>query len=78
MLWDWDGRIDTDIAIVWNRDSMWADADGQGNLVNDLWLGAAGDSPDPLMTWQLVSTDVNGDGINGNPMVDGGVSWFLR
>ncbi len=40
-------------------------------IFNQLWDGAAGVAPDPEGTWELVSTDVNGDDINGQPMIDG-------
>ena len=75
MLWDWNKSEDIDLAIVWDRDSIWADADGQDNPENSLWLGEAG-SPDPLTSWQLVSTDANGDGVNGITIVDGPFQGF--
>lgn len=71
MLFDYNGTIDTDIAIVWDQNSLWSDADGSSSSVNNLWGGPAGDVPDPSLNWQLVSTDADGDGINGISMIDG-------
>ena len=71
MLFDRNTSSDMDISIVWNQNDIWSDPDGSSSVVNNLWTGAAGVAPDPLLNWELVSTDANGDGINGNPFVDG-------
>ncbi|RDH81016.1 MAG: hypothetical protein DIZ80_12900 [endosymbiont of Galathealinum brachiosum] len=71
ILIDWNGNTNIDMVNVWNRDAVWDDADGVSNIKNNLFGGDAGSAPDPASTWMLVSTDVNGDGINGSPMVDG-------
>ena len=76
MLFDWHNNEDIDLAIVWDRDSVWADADGQNSPVNNLWTGAAGVSPDPFLPWQLVSTDADSDGFNGITMIDGPFQGF--
>ena len=74
ILFDFNGTYDIDIAVVWDRNSLWSDADGQfgaSGSMGDMWLGPAGEGPNPLLSWELVSTDANGDGINGIPMADG-------
>ncbi|MDH5710884.1 MAG: cadherin-like domain-containing protein, partial [Gammaproteobacteria bacterium] len=71
MLFDYNGTFDIDVVNVYDKNAVWNDPTGQGDQVNDLWTGPAGASPDPLAPWGLVSRDVNGDGINGSPMVDG-------
>ena len=76
MLWDWNTSTDMDVAIVWNQDDFWDDPDGSSSPANDLWLGPNGDAPDPSLTWQLVSTDADGDGINGISFVDGPLIGF--
>ena len=76
VLFDWNTTANIDVVVVWDKDAVWADADGISNATNNLWDGAAGDAPDPEGTWKLVSRDVNGDGINGTPMVDGPFKGF--
>jgi len=77
ILFDWSGSEDIDVVVVWDVNGVWEDADGQSVLdppespKNDLELGGGGTPPDPLTIWELVSRDVNGDGVNGSPMVDG-------
>lgn len=74
ILWDWNTDAygpDKDIAIVWNQNDIWSDADGQSSPLNNLWTGPAGVAPDSLLNWLLVSTDANSDGFNGIPFVDG-------
>lgn len=78
MLFDYNGSFDIDVVNVWDIGGIWADSDGQldsdvptSTTLNDLWDGPAGVAPDPTGTWELVSRDVNGDGINGTPMIDG-------
>ena len=71
MLFDYNGNENIDVVIVWNKDAVWDDPDGVDGPTNNLFTGDAGLAPDPTTTWKLVSTDVDGDGINGSPMVDG-------
>ena len=71
MLFDYNGSFDIDVVNVYDMNAPWNDATGQGDQLNDLWSGAAGVSPDPLTDWGLVSRDVNADGVNGSPMIDG-------
>ncbi|MCK5643738.1 MAG: hypothetical protein KAJ19_23255, partial [Gammaproteobacteria bacterium] len=71
MLFDYNGTFDIDVVNVYDFNQAWADATGQGDATGDLHTGAAGAAPDPTTTWKLVSTDFNGDGVNGTPMVDG-------
>lgn len=75
LLFDYSGAINADIVNVWDIDSVWNDH-GDTAPKNRLWSGAAGTAPDPASIWQLVSRDVNGDGINGSPMVDGPFTGF--
>ena len=70
MLFDWNQSVNIDIVNVWNRNDVW-DTYGDEPPKNELYTGLAGPSPDPDTLWALVSTDVNGDGIHGAPMVDG-------
>jgi len=84
ILFDW-GKVtttpcgvascDIDVVNVWEIDGVW-DQHGDSDPKNKLWDGAAGDAPDPSTNWKLVSTDVNGDAINGAPMVDGPFQGF--
>ncbi|MDX2505599.1 MAG: hypothetical protein QNL62_14130, partial [Gammaproteobacteria bacterium] len=69
---------DIDVINKWKEDDVWFDPDGQfdtndpsTSTINDLWLGATGVAPAVDTSWRLVSTDVNGDGNNGSPMIDG-------
>ena len=71
ILFDFNGSFNIDVLNVWDIDGVWADADGDASIVNNLFTGPAGTAPDPTTTWKLVSRDVNSDGINGMPMVDG-------
>ncbi|MCW8829920.1 MAG: cadherin-like domain-containing protein, partial [Gammaproteobacteria bacterium] len=70
-LFDWGASTNIDVVNLWDIDGVWNDPDGAASVTNNLWLGAAGTPPDPMAVWELVSRDVNGDGNNGNPMVDG-------
>ena len=71
ILLNWNGSSNIDIVNVWNRNDVWADADGVSNVKNNLFAGDAGSAPVPASIWKLVSTDLNDDGINGSLMVDG-------
>jgi hypothetical protein len=78
LLLDWNHASDIDVVNVWDRNAQWNDPNGQGDFArtNDLWTGGTWAGPDgltvnPLTTWQFVSTDPDGDGINGVKMVDG-------
>ncbi|MDH5388252.1 MAG: Ig-like domain-containing protein [Gammaproteobacteria bacterium] len=71
ILFDYSGSVDIDVVNLWDVDGVWIDPDGTASIVNDLYVGPAGTAPDPLTTWALVSRDVNGDGFNGSPMIDG-------
>jgi len=62
---------DIDVVNKWEENGVWNDPDGPTSGSNNLWLGAKGIAPAVDTTWRLVSTDVNGDGINGTPMLDG-------
>ena len=75
ILFDWNTSFNIDVVNVWNKDAVW-DQHGDVNPKNQLYNGQAGSAPDPLTTWKLVSTDVNGDGVNSSPMVDGPFQGF--
>jgi len=75
ILFDWNVTSNIDVVNVWNVDGVW-DIHGATGAKNKLWDGTAGQAPDPSTTWKLVSTDVNGDGINASPMVDGPFGGF--
>ncbi len=68
-------NCDIDVVNVWNQNAAW-DRLGATGTKNQLFDGQAGLPPEPTTTWVLVSTDVNGDGINGSPMVDGPFEGF--
>ncbi len=70
MLFDYSTTSNIDVVNVWDVDAVW-DQHGDVNPRNQLHDGQAGLAPDPATTWELVSTDDDGDGINGIPMVDG-------
>jgi len=71
MLFDYNGSFDIDVVNVYDINAPWNDPTGQGDQLNDLWDGPAGVAPSVTINWGLVSTDVNGDGKIGSPMVDG-------
>jgi len=75
ILFDWNTTDNIDVVNVWDRDGVW-DQHGATNPKNQLHNGLAGSAPDPTTTWKLVSTDVNGDGVNSSPMVDGPFQGF--
>ncbi len=55
---------DIDVVIVWDQNALW-------NQQSPLHLDEAGSPPDAESPWKLVSTDFDGDGANGAPMIDG-------
>lgn len=69
ILFDWNGSTNIDVVNVWNQSAVWDDPDA--NTKNDLYPDGGGVPPDPAGTWDLVSIDADGDGINGVAMVDG-------
>jgi hypothetical protein len=77
MLFDWKDSANIDVLNVWNQDAAWNDDPDDGRAAtNDMWAGdgwagPAGVVVNPNTTWQLVSTDPDGDNINGVKMVDG-------
>lgn len=75
ILFDWNTSTNIDVVNVWEIDGVW-DQHGDTDPKNQLYNGLAGDPPDPTTSWKLVSTDVNGDGVNGSPMVDGPFQGF--
>jgi len=66
---------DIDVVNVWEVGGVW-DRHGDTGARNQLFDGQSGLPPDPTTTWKLVSTDVNGDGVNASPMVDGPFQGF--
>jgi hypothetical protein len=76
MLFDWNTSSNIDVVNVWNQSAVWSDPDGvnvpKNNLwVGERWAGPAGVTVNPATTWALVSTDNDGNGINGVSMIDG-------
>jgi hypothetical protein len=77
MPFDWKDSANIDVVNVWNQDAAWNDDPDDGRAAtNDMWAGdgwagPAGVVVNPNTTWQLVSTDPDGDNINGVKMVDG-------
>lgn len=62
ILWDWNTSLNIDIVNVWSQNAVFGPS--------PLYPGPVGsNSPDKV--WDLMSTDGNGDGINGIPMIDG-------
>ena len=75
MLFDYNGSYNIDVVNLWDVDGIWADPDGATSEANDMWTQAAIVSDDGLPPsvdepWKLVSRDVDGNGINGAPMVE--------
>ena len=62
MLFDWNNGLNSDIVSVWNQNAVFGPS--------PLWTGSAG-SNSASKVWDLMSTDGNGDGINGIPIIDG-------
>ncbi len=70
-----------DVVNVWSRNATWnknplnlspAPAANVNKLFEgEKWAGPAGLTVNPKAIWQFVSTDPDGDGINGVKMVDG-------
>lgn len=75
ILFDWNTSTNIDVVNVWDQNAVW-DRHGQTGETNKLHLGPAGVTPAEDATWVLVSTDINGDDINGSPMVDGPFQGF--
>ncbi len=67
---DWNGNTNIDVVNVWEPGGKWEDDDGVGGK-NDIWQGPLGVPPHRDANWELASKDVNRDGINGAPMIDG-------
>ncbi len=65
LLFDWNGNDNVDMVLLWNIDSTF-----EGSLSSADDLGAKG------QFFNLASTDGNGDGIPGIPMVDGPFQGF--
>lgn len=70
ILFDWNKAKNIDVVNVWDKNAVW-NRHGKTGTQNQLFAGAAGVAPDPAAKWAFVSTDVNGDGFNGSPMIDG-------
>ena len=61
-----------DVGIVWDQNEQWTDPDPSSAKTNTLYFGRPGEiGPAPDASWDLVSTDPDGDLINGIKMVDG-------
>jgi hypothetical protein len=79
MLFDWNTATNIDVINVWDRNAAWNTnplnldpPPAKGNRLDpDNWWGPAGTMLNPNTTWAFVSTDPDGDGVNGVQMVDG-------
>jgi hypothetical protein len=70
-----------DVVNVWDRNAVWKTnplnldppppAKVNKLFDDETWAGPAGLTVNPAATWAFVSTDPDGDGINGVKMVDG-------
>ncbi|RDH80812.1 MAG: hypothetical protein DIZ80_17475, partial [endosymbiont of Galathealinum brachiosum] len=72
MLFDWNGSLNTDVVNVYDVNSVFTTNSAgslwmEGNYGPYPWSG----SPVAETIWRLASTDNDGDGIAGVPMVDG-------
>jgi len=81
MLFDWNVSTNIDVVNVWNLNSQWdsnpVDKFGTNDLwTGDVWAGPAGLTVNPNTTWAYVSTDNEGDNINGVKMLDGPFQGF--
>lgn len=66
-----------DVGVVWDQNEQWTDPDPSASKTNTLYLGQPGETgPAPDAFWDLVSTDPDGDLINGIKMVDGPFKGF--
>ncbi len=78
MLFDWSVYKNTDVVNVYDTNSVFKTLDTGGLCTGGgygpyPWSGA----PNPDTTaWRMTSTDNNGDGIAGIPMIDGGLVGF--
>ncbi|ARN75735.1 hypothetical protein BST96_17455 [Oceanicoccus sagamiensis] len=72
MLFDWNGSVNTDIVNVFDINAVFSTS-----AAGQLWTGGNpgpypwSTSPSPETIWRLASTDNDGDGIAGVPMIDG-------
>jgi len=75
ILFDWNLTTNIDVVQVWEANGVWNrhGATGETNKLHD---GGAGLPPKEDTTWKLVSTDIDGDNINGAPMIDGPFNGF--
>ena len=66
MLFDWGPSTNIDVIEVWDADTFGPSSiDVGGGSTTDPW------SAEPNTVWTFMSTDWDGDGINGASMVDG-------
>jgi len=71
ILFDWSTSSNIDVVNVWAQNAVWDRLGKTGGTQNRIYLGETGVPPAEDATWALISTDINGDGFNGAPMVDG-------
>ncbi len=88
MLFDWNGNLNIDIAMVWDRHAVFGSGRGYranpacgatattlvpySNCLYDGMVYGPAGKPVGNTVWMLASVDGNGDGAMGNPMVAGG------
>lgn len=67
MLFDWNQTTNADIVNVWNKNAVFGPS--------PMYMYASGFNPSNTV-WGLMSTDWDGDGINGGKFVDGDFTGF--
>lgn len=73
MLFAWNGSFNIGVVNVWDKNALFAPSPmetGPKKVSTDPWSGNAATS------WTLMSSDVNGSGVNGQGMVNGPFTGF--
>ena len=90
MLFDWNGSVNIDVVNVWDTNAIWAFGPNDGTTTSKLetadspciGVGRKADLTTPecvaffATEWLFASTDDDGNGIPGTPMIDGPFSGF--
>jgi hypothetical protein len=67
MLFDWNTIVNADIVDIWNQNAVFGPS--------PMYIGTNGFNPSSTV-WGLMSTDWDGDGINGGKFIDGQLTGF--
>ena len=67
VLFDWNITQNIDVALLWDSDGVFTNANPSGAL----YQGQTGPTPASDCVYELVSRDVDGDGVPGAKMIDG-------